>query len=75
MSAPKLIVLMLAFVVIGTPMVYVLWDFLNDALSLRIQGSQVVVALPVLVVFGAFLYFLGRWARGFENSGSGPDRP
>jgi polyferredoxin len=59
----RLIVLMLLFVVVGTPMVYVLWSFVNEVLTGHFDSGLALLALPVLAVFAGLLVFLGRWAR------------
>lgn len=59
----KLIALIMAFVVVGAPMVYVLWSFVNEALTGHLEAGLAVIFLPVLAVFAGLLVFLGRWAR------------
>lgn len=73
MSATKLILWMLLFVAVGTPMVYVVWSFLNDALQGSVDATSALVAVPVLAVFAGLLVILGRWVRRFDGSGAHTD--
>lgn len=59
----KLIALIMGFVVIGTPMVYVLWSFVNEVLTGQVTRGMAVLVLPALAVFAGLLVVLGRWAR------------
>lgn len=59
----KLIGLIMLFVVIGTPLVYVLWSFVNELLVGHLDPGLAVLALPALAVFAGVLVVLGRWAR------------
>lgn len=59
---------MAAPLVIGIPLVYVLWEFINDLLSAQATLSQTLIALPVLIVFLIFLRFLGRAIERFTGA-------
>lgn len=71
MSTPRLIVTMLALVAVGTPMVFYLWQVLTDLLSLRFDLVRMLVAIPVLLVFLAFLAIVHRVIQGWERRATG----
>lgn len=64
----KLIFWMLALVVVGAPMVYVLWEALNALLSGHPERIRMTVVLPVVAVFAIFVYFLARVVRRWDAS-------
>ena len=63
MSFGKLMALMALFVVIGVPMVAFLWETVNLLLALHVDGTRLLIALPLLVVFIGFLVVLARTVR------------
>lgn len=51
---------MALFVVLGVPLVAFRWETLNVLLSGIVVGWRLLVAIPVLAVFGGLLVVLGR---------------
>ncbi|NOK62255.1 MAG: hypothetical protein GFH27_549327n85 [Chloroflexi bacterium AL-W] len=49
---------MVLFVVLGTPMVAYLWEIVNKMLSFSATPTQMLLGLPVLIVFIAFVTIL-----------------
>jgi hypothetical protein len=58
-SAVRLLLGMLGFVLVGTPLVFYLWSTINDVLSGHV-GVRDLLALPVLGLFVVLLIILGR---------------
>ena len=67
MSTLKLIGGMALIVVIGAPMVWYLWEVLTQILSWELEVGTLLIAIPVLLVFLAFLWFVSRTIRGWEE--------
>lgn len=68
-SAPttvRLILWMVFLVVVGMPMVYVLWSALNRVMLGDLGGVRWGLVLPVLLVFLGYLYLLARLVRRWE---------
>ena len=63
-----LIAQMMLFVVVGMPLVAYLWETLNDLLQLQADRTQLLIAVPVLLVFAGWLYLLARWVRRWTAS-------
>ena len=63
-----LIARMLGLVVVGAPLIYVLWEALNSLLSGRPGEIRWGLVLPALVVFAAFVVFLARLVRRWDSS-------
>ena len=60
----RLIAGMALFVVLGIPLVGYLWETLNELLAGHVDGTRLLISLPVLALLGALLAWLGRrvWA-------------
>jgi hypothetical protein len=58
-SAVRLLLGMLGFVLVGTPLVFYLWSTINELLSGHV-GVRDLLALPVLGLFVVLLIILGR---------------
>jgi hypothetical protein len=56
--------LIAVFVVVGVPIVAVLWDAVNHVVEGEL--GRLVVAVPALAVFIAFLFVLGNRIRRLE---------
>lgn len=67
-STLKLILSMGALVVLGTPLVYVLWTALNDVLAGRIDGGRLLLTLPILLLFLGLLYYVARVVRRWQGA-------
>lgn len=66
LTAGKLVLYIALLVVIGLPMVYILWDAVNHLLTGHIGDINFVLVLPVLAVFAVFVYVLARLVRRWE---------
>ena len=64
----KLIGAMALAVIAGTPMVWYLWEVLNELLSGRVDGFHALVAVPVLFLFTALLVVLSRLVRRWDEA-------
>ena len=49
---------MVLFVVIGIPMVAYLWEIINKALALSATPTQLLLGIPVLILFVGFVALL-----------------
>lgn len=67
MSTSKLILGMTALVLPGVPMVWYLWEVVNNLLSGVFDGRQLLIAVPVLIVFLALLRLVSRTVRRWEE--------
>lgn len=67
LTTGRLIIAISVFVVVGFPMVYVLWDALNHLLGGQLRAIRPWLVLPVLIVFAAFVYLLSRFVRRWER--------
>ena len=71
-SAPRqvgfggLMLVMAAFVIVGTPLVYLLWRVVNDLLTGQVVGTRLLLAVPALVVFIIVLNVLARTIRRWD---------
>lgn len=66
-SASRLVLAMLALVVVGGPLVYVLWGALNDILLGEVQRVRISIVLPAAVVFLALVLYVSRLVRRWEG--------
>jgi hypothetical protein len=57
---------MAAFVIVGTPLVYLLWRVVNDLLTGQVVGTRMLLAVPALVVFIIVLNVLARTVRRWD---------
>lgn len=76
-STGRLILWILVLVVLGMPMVYVLWSALNEILLGRLGSVRWALFLPVLAVFLGFLHVLSRLVKrweGWNESSNGVER-
>lgn len=62
-----LIAAMLAFVVVGAPMVYYLWTTINELLAGRFDGGRLGISIIVLLIFLGLLNILTRSIRRWET--------
>ena len=62
----RLMLFMAIFVVVGTPLVYLLWTVVNDLLTGHIVTSRLLMAVPVLIVFIIVLGVLARLIRRWD---------
>ena len=61
-----LIAAMLAFVVVGAPMVYYLWTTINEVLAGHFDGGRLGISIIVLLIFLGLLNILTRSIRRWE---------
>jgi hypothetical protein len=62
----RLMLFMAIFVVVGTPLVYLLWTVVNDLLTGHFVNSRLLMAVPVLIVFIIVLGVLARLIRRWD---------
>lgn len=62
MKTSQLILRMAVFVVLGAPLVWVVWEAVNDLLSGHVGDVNWVRTLPALVLLIGLLVLLGRSA-------------
>jgi len=62
-----LVASMALFVVVGTPLVYLIWKVINDLLTGHIVTSRLLVAVPTLIVFLFVLKWLARSVRRWDG--------
>jgi len=60
MPTLKLVGAMALLVTVGAPMVWYLWEVLNELLAGQVNGLHTFVALPLLVAFVGFLVLVSR---------------
>ena len=65
-----LIASMFLLVAVGAPMVYYLWTVVNEIMAGVWDWSQIVIGVPVLVVFLAYLVFVVRRIYRWEGTGA-----
>jgi len=66
-STSRLILGMAALVLPGVPMVWYLWEVVNNLLSGVFDGRQLLIAVPVLIVFLALLRLVAKTVRRWEE--------
>lgn len=62
----RLMLVMAAFVIVGAPLVYLLWRVVNDLLTGQVVGTRMLLAVPALVVFIIVLNVLARTVRRWD---------
>lgn len=62
----RLMLFMAIFVIVGTPLVYLLWTVVNDLLTGHFVPSRLLLAAPVLIVFIILLNVLARTVRRWD---------
>lgn len=62
----RLMLVMAAFVIVGAPLVYLLWRVVNDLLTGQVVGTRLLLAVPALVVFIIVLTVLARTIRRWD---------
>lgn len=62
-----LIAAMLAFVIVGAPMVWYLWTTVNELLAGHINGGRLGISIIVLLIFLGLLNILTRSIRRWET--------
>ena len=60
MGFGKIVLLMVAVVVLGLPMVAYLWETINRLLALEFDPVRIAISIPLLAVFAGFVTFVGR---------------
>lgn len=68
LTTGRLILYMGGLVLLGFPMVYFLWTVLNDTLAGRFDGTRLLIAVPVALVFSALLALTARLVRRWDAS-------
>lgn len=60
---PALIGVIAVFVLLGFPLVYIIWEAVNHALAFDLAGIRWVLVVPALALFVALLFVLSRVVR------------
>ena len=60
------------FVIIGVPMVFYIWRFINDLLMGQVVASNTLIALVLLVVFVLYIRIVARQVRKWETEPESP---
>jgi len=63
-----LMLAMAIFVVVGSPLVYLIWGVANDVLTGHVSVPRLLLAIPALFVFLIVLNFLARSIRRWDAS-------
>lgn len=66
--AGALIGVIAAFVVIGFPLVYIIWEAVNAALSFNMAAIRWTLVLPALAAFIVLLVVLSRVVRSYSGA-------
>jgi hypothetical protein len=66
-SPGKLVLLILAFVVIGIPVVAFVWDALNHLFAGDVTGRWLLTAVAGLAALGLLLMLMGRTLTGWDH--------
>lgn len=65
-GAPSIVLAMLLLVVVGGPLVYVLWGAVNDVLLGEPGRVHLAVVLPAFIAFVVVVFFVARLVRRWE---------
>lgn len=68
----RLLAFMALFVIIGVPMVFYIWRFINDLLMGQVVASNTLIALVLLVVFVLYMRIVARQVRKWETEPESP---
>jgi hypothetical protein len=59
---------MAAYVLVGFPLVWYLWETVNDLLTAEVHGSRLLLAVPVLLLLLGLLILLGRSVQRWDRT-------
>ncbi|HEY8370580.1 MAG TPA: hypothetical protein VIM86_14830 [Thermodesulfobacteriota bacterium] len=62
----RILVGLLVFQLVGTPMAYFLWSTLNEGLALQASAWRIALAVPVLALFIAFIIVMARQVQRWQ---------
>lgn len=62
-SMGKLVLLMGLLVLLGAPLLGYVWETINELLALEVDGTRVLITLPVFVVLVGVLMLVARTVR------------
>ena len=65
MTPGRLFVILAAFLVVGVPIVAVLWHYVNEVFAGQL--ARLIVAIPLLLVLVAYLLFFARTVNRLER--------
>ena len=68
MGSVKLVVLMAIYVVVGFPLVWYLWETVNQLLNAEFVGSRLLLSIPVLLLLLGLLILLGRSVQRWDRT-------
>jgi hypothetical protein len=58
-----IILRMAVFVLLGFPLVGYLWETISELLALEVNGTRLLISIPVAAALAALLVWLGRSVR------------
>lgn len=65
-SVPKLAGILLVLTAIGFPMIGYLWETLNEVMAGEFDARRIVISVPILLVFAAFVWVVAKWTSRFH---------
>jgi hypothetical protein len=64
----KLVAAMAVYVLVGFPLVWYLWETVNELLKAQVEGRQLLLAVPVLLLLLGLLILLGRSVQRWDRT-------
>ena len=68
MKSVTLVAAMAAYVVVGFPLVWYLWETVNEILKAHFDGTRILIAIPVLLLLLGLLVLLGRSVQRWDRA-------
>jgi len=68
MGIGKLVAMMAVYVVVGFPLVWYLWETVNEVLKAEFNGPRILIAVPVLLLLFGVLVLLGRSVQRWDRT-------
>jgi hypothetical protein len=66
-SVGRRVVVMMAYLIVGAPIVAYLWETLNEILSGYVDARRLLISLPLLVALIILLVLLARHGQRWEG--------
>jgi hypothetical protein len=67
-AGAKLVAAMAVYVLVGFPLVWYLWETVNELLKAQVEGRQLLLAVPVLLLLLGLLILLGRSVQRWDRT-------
>ena len=68
MGGAKLVAAMAVYVLVGFPLVWYLWETVNELLKAEFEGLRLLLAVPVLLLLLGLLVLLGRSVQRWDRT-------